>query len=139
MTKGVAQYKEMLHQTQMEKQSSQAQDNQYINIAAKPPKSVTYTSEDMKKYLLPSLIKMIEKKPESRPFLVPVDLKLVNYYKIIKKPMDLSQIQKKLMQDEYSDPWEYMEDVHLMLNNARLYNKTISNIYKSTFTVTSIV
>lgn len=139
MTKGVAQYKEMLHQTQMEKQSSQAQDNQYMNIAAKPPKSVTYTSEDMKKYLLPSLNKMIEKKPESRPFLVPVDLKLVNYYKIIKKPMDLSQIQKKLMQDEYSDPWEYMEDVHLMLNNARLYNKTISNIYKSTFTVTSIV
>ena len=126
---------------QIKQQSVQSQSTPSIvppNSSALLPKtlkSVTYTSEEMKKALLPSLIKMIEKEPESLPFLTPVDLKLVQYHNVIKNPMDLGQIQKKLLQEEYSDPWEYMEDVYLMLNNARLYNKVISNIYKYTFKV----
>jgi Bromodomain len=54
-----------------------------------------------------------------------------DYLSIIKKPMDLSTIRKKLESGQYQDPWHYIEDVHLMFDNAWLYNKRTSPVYKS--------
>lgn len=53
-----------------------------------------------------------------------------DYYEIIKKPMDLSQIRKKLDTGQYNDPWEYVDDVWLMFDNAWLYNRKNSRVYK---------
>lgn len=71
--------------------------------------------------------------PESMPFRVPVDpqaLGIPDYFEIVKKPMDLGTIEKKLKKGEYSDPWEYVDDVWLMFDNAWLYNRKTSRVYR---------
>lgn len=42
---------------------------------------------------------------------------------MIKKPIDLSIIGGKIEQQSYANAWEYLEDMHLMFDNALLYNK----------------
>ena len=46
--------------------------------------------------------------------------------------MDLSTIRKKLCEDfSYANPQEYVDDMWLMFNNAWLYNKKTSKVYKN--------
>lgn len=59
------------------------------------------------------------------PFAKPVDvesLKLTDYHQIIKKPMDLGTVKKKLENREYSTPDEVATDVRLIFSNCYLYN-----------------
>ncbi|XP_038129032.1 bromodomain testis-specific protein-like [Cyprinodon tularosa] len=59
------------------------------------------------------------------PFYTPVDavaLGLHDYHDIIKQPMDLSTIKKKMDHQEYSDPKEFAADVRLMFSNCYKYN-----------------
>ena len=44
--------------------------------------------------------------------------------------MDLSSIRDKLDRGSYKDPWEFVDDVWLMFDNAWLYNKPTSRVYK---------
>ncbi|ORE10821.1 Bromodomain-containing protein [Rhizopus microsporus var. microsporus] len=63
------------------------------------------------------------KHPCSFPFQQPVDPVLYNipdYFDIIKHPMDLSTIEKKM--DEYKSKEEFIADVELMFYNCFLYN-----------------
>ena len=53
-----------------------------------------------------------------------------NYYDVIKKPMDLSSIRNKLHSGSYKTPWEYVDDVWLMFDNAWLFNKKTTRVYK---------
>jgi hypothetical protein len=59
------------------------------------------------------------------PFTKPVDvenLNLPDYYQIIKKPMDLGTVKKKLENREYATPDEFAADVRLIFSNCYLYN-----------------
>ncbi|XP_029683002.1 bromodomain-containing protein 3-like isoform X5 [Takifugu rubripes] len=59
------------------------------------------------------------------PFYSPVDvvaLGLHDYHDIIKQPMDLSTIRKKMDQGEYAEPAEFAADVRLMFSNCYKYN-----------------
>ncbi|KAM9793067.1 bromodomain-containing protein 4-like [Neosynchiropus ocellatus] len=59
------------------------------------------------------------------PFYKPVDVKslgLHDYYDIIKHPMDLSTIKKKLDNRQYRDAQEFAADVRLMFSNCYKYN-----------------
>ncbi|XP_061627872.1 bromodomain-containing protein 4-like isoform X3 [Phyllopteryx taeniolatus] len=61
----------------------------------------------------------------SWPFHLPVDAKalgLHDYHDIIKHPMDLSTIKKKLDNRQYRDPQEFAADVRLMFSNCYKYN-----------------
>lgn len=67
------------------------------------------------------------------PFRQPVDptvLGIPDYFEIVKKPMDLSTIKNNLNSGKYSDPWEYVDDVWLMFDNAWLYNRKTSRVYR---------
>ena len=44
--------------------------------------------------------------------------------------MDLGTIRRKLDTGQYTNPWEYVNDVWLMFDNAWLYNKKTSRVYK---------
>jgi len=44
--------------------------------------------------------------------------------------MDLSLMKKKLDEGLYNDPWEFVDDMWLMFNNAWLYNRKTSKVYK---------
>ncbi|CAF1287230.1 unnamed protein product [Rotaria sordida] len=59
------------------------------------------------------------------PFAKPVDvenLNLPDYYQIVKKPMDLGTVKKKLENREYASPDEFAADVRLIFSNCYLYN-----------------
>ena len=65
-------------------------------------------------------------------FNVPVDpeeLGLPDYFDIIKNPMDLGSIQKKLEKGEYHAIKDFQSDVNLSFDNAMTYNEQGSVVY----------
>ena len=95
----------------------------------------TLNPTDLRTALLPPLEKLYSQEPESEPFRSPVDpvaLGIEGYFDVVKKPMDLSRIRRKLEVGSYQDPWQFIGDVYLMLENAWLYNKKNSRVYKFT-------
>ena len=81
---------------------------------------------------MPTLEKLY-RQDESLPFRQPVDpqsLGIPDYFDIVKTPMDLSTVKRKLDTGQYTDPWEYVDDVWLMFDNAWLYNRKTSRVYR---------
>ena len=71
--------------------------------------------------ILNDLIRM----PISQPFRQPVDPVLdnaPNYFEKIKKPMDLSKVKQNLNAGVYKNPQQFVDDLKLILNNAREFN-----------------
>jgi len=69
---------------------------------------------------------------ESWPFLTPVNTKqFPTYKKIIKTPMDISTIRKKLNDGMYKIRDEFKEDVNLMFRNCEIFNEDDSPVGKS--------
>ena len=102
-------------------------------VDRKPPVKVSFTPEELRAALEPPLMKMYNQEPEASPFRVPVDpvaLNIPDYYDIIKTPMDMSEVRRKLENGEYKDPWEYIDDIWLMFENAWTYNRKTSRVYK---------
>ncbi|VIP00230.1 Bromodomain containing protein, partial [Brugia malayi] len=67
------------------------------------------------------------------PFLEPVDvegLKLEDYYDIVKNPMDLGTIRRKLDAKQYATPEELRADVILICENCYKYNPTSDPIHQ---------
>lgn len=44
-------------------------------------------------------------------------------------------IKDKLASGEYNNPWEFCDDMYLMFDNAWLYNRRYSRVYKCCDTV----
>lgn len=53
----------------------------------------------------------------------------------MKHPMDLKTIREKLGRNEYIDPWAVCDDVRLMVDNACIFNKKGSRVYKAALKV----
>lgn len=61
--------------------------------------------------------------PEAWPFLKPVNKKLVkDYYNVIKRPMDLETISKKVSAHKYHSRHEFLRDIEQILENCTIYN-----------------
>lgn len=98
-----------------------------------PKKAFAFKPEALREALMPTLEKLFRQDPESLPFRQPVDaqaLGIPDYFDIVTKPIDLSTIKSKLDCGEYKDPWEYVDDVWLMFENAWLYNRKNSRVYR---------
>ena len=94
---------------------------------------VTFTALELRDALMPTLEKMWGQEPEAVPFRTPVDpnaLGIPDYFEIIKKPMDMSQIRRKLDLGQYSNPWDFISDVFVMFENAWVYNRKTSRVYR---------
>ncbi|XP_065085735.1 transcription initiation factor TFIID subunit 1-like isoform X2 [Ochlerotatus camptorhynchus] len=66
--------------------------------------------------------------PESWPFLKPVNKRLVkDYYTIIRKPMDLEKISKKVATHKYHSRVDFLQDIHLIADNCETYNGSEAN------------
>ncbi|EFP09486.1 CRE-CBP-1 protein [Caenorhabditis remanei] len=97
-----------------------------------PTEDTVFTQEDLIKFLLP-VWEILDKSEDAFPFRAPVDTKLLNipdYHEIIKKPMDLETIHKKLHSSQYQNAGQFCDDIWLMLDNAWLYNRKNSKVYK---------
>ncbi|KAJ5672925.1 hypothetical protein N7507_002052 [Penicillium longicatenatum] len=53
-----------------------------------------------------------------------------DYYMIIKNPIAMDQIEKKLKRDDYQSLKEFRDDVHLLCQNARTYNEDGSILFQ---------
>ncbi|XP_010784253.1 CREB-binding protein-like isoform X2 [Notothenia coriiceps] len=93
-----------------------------------------FKPEELRQALMPTLEALYRQDPESLPFRQPVDPQLLgipqDYFDIVKSPMDLSTIKRKLDTGQYQEPWQYVDDIWLMFNNAWLYNRKTSRVYK---------
>ncbi|CAG5119478.1 unnamed protein product, partial [Candidula unifasciata] len=104
-----------------------------LATTTKPRCKKVFNPDELRQALMPTLEKLVKQDPESLPFRQPVDpviLQIPDYFDIVKKPMDLSTIRRKLDSGMYKDPWEYVDDVWLMFDNAWLYNRKTSRVYK---------
>uniref|UniRef100_A0A671Y8Q0 histone acetyltransferase n=1 Tax=Sparus aurata TaxID=8175 RepID=A0A671Y8Q0_SPAAU len=106
------------------------------NSAAQNRKKI-FKPEELRQALMPTLEALYRQDPESLPFRQPVDPTLLgipvsihDYFEIVKNPIDLSTIKRKLDTGQYQEPWQYVDDVWLMFNNAWLYNRKTSRVYK---------
>lgn len=67
------------------------------------------------------------KVPQSWIFQEPVDpvkLEIPDYLDIVKKPMDFDTIRKRLTQNFYQGPQEFLDDIELTFDNCIKYNGT---------------
>ncbi|XP_057717345.1 CREB binding protein b isoform X1 [Corythoichthys intestinalis] len=104
------------------------------NAAATQSRKKIFRPEELRQALMPTLEALYRQDPESLPFRQPVDpllLDIPDYFDIVKNPIDLSTIKRKLDTGQYQEPWQYVDDVWLMFNNAWLYNRKTSRVYKN--------
>jgi bromodomain-containing factor 1 len=70
-------------------------------------------------------LRTLKRHGDAGPFLQPVDpvaLGIPDYVNVIKKPMDLGSVEKKLNGNEYATANDLIDDVQLMLQNCFTYN-----------------
>ncbi|PSS33475.1 Transcription factor like [Actinidia chinensis var. chinensis] len=65
-------------------------------------------------------------------FNTPVDvvkLNIPDYFTVIKHPMDLGTIKKKIASSEYASPLDFLDDVRLTFSNAMTYNPCGNDVH----------
>lgn len=78
-----------------------------------------------------NLLVEVQNHPLAWPFKLPVNGDdVVDYYEVIKEPMDLSAMENKLENDKYPLLAEFIYDMRLVFNNCRVYNPESTPYYK---------
>ena len=78
------------------------------------------------------ILRAVMQNKDSAPFHEPVDWEawgLTDYPKIIKHPMDLGSIQRKMVAGNYSGAHDFAKDMRLIWKNCRTYNQDGSEYY----------
>ncbi|XP_051964208.1 bromodomain-containing protein 3b isoform X4 [Xyrauchen texanus] len=100
------------------------------------PPEVTNPSKPGRKtnqlqYMQNVVVKTLWKHQFAWPFYTPVDaikLNLPDYHKVIKNPMDMGTIKKRLENNYYWTAGECMQDFNTMFTNCYIYNKPTDDI-----------
>jgi bromodomain-containing factor 1 len=72
-----------------------------------------------------AIIKQLKRHRDAGAFLQPVDpvaLRIPDYPTVVKNPMDLSTVERKLNNLEYDTVDDFVQDVNLIFANCYLYN-----------------
>ncbi|XP_055319617.1 bromodomain adjacent to zinc finger domain protein 2B isoform X4 [Sitodiplosis mosellana] len=79
-----------------------------------------------------TMLEEMELHEESWPFLLPVNTKqFPTYRKIIKHPMDLSTIKKRIQDLQYKSRDDFIADVRLIFDNCEMFNEDDSPVGKA--------
>lgn len=100
--------------------------NGVVQPPVKPPPERPGRMTNQLHYIQKNVMKMVWKHQFSWPFQQPVDagkLNLPDYHKIIKQPMDLGTIKKRLENNYYWKSQEVLDDFQVMFDNCYVYNK----------------
>nr|XP_055056622.1 bromodomain-containing protein 3b isoform X7 [Misgurnus anguillicaudatus] len=105
-------------------------------IVNPPPPEFTNPSKPGRKtnqlqYMQNVVVKTLWKHQFAWPFYTPVDaikLNLLDYHKVIKNPMDMGTIKKRLENNYYWTAGECMQDFNTMFTNCYIYNKPTDDI-----------
>lgn len=83
-------------------------------------------------FIQQKIMKIMWKNRYCWPFTTPVDtdeLNIPDYYNVVKNPMDLGTVKRKLDNCEYQMGDEALTDIRLVFDNCFLYNKPQDDIY----------
>ncbi|XP_066509569.1 bromodomain-containing protein 3-like isoform X5 [Hoplias malabaricus] len=105
-------------------------------IVNPPPPEVTNPNKPGRKtnqlqYMQNVVVKTLWRHQFAWPFYTPVDaikLNLPDYHKVIKNPMDMGTIKKRLENNYYWTAGECMQDFNTMFTNCYIYNKPTDDI-----------
>ncbi|CAE6100910.1 unnamed protein product [Arabidopsis arenosa] len=101
-----------------------------LSAAAKPTPVTTAVMLLMKQ--CEALLKRLMSHQYGWVFNTPVDvvkLNILDYFNVIKHPMDLGTVKNKLTSGTYSCPSEFAADVRLTFSNAMTYNPPKNDVY----------
>lgn len=104
--------------------------NGIVQPPVKPHPSRPGRATNQLHFIHKTVMKAVWKHQFSWPFQQPVDtikLNLPDYHKIIKKPMDLGTVKKRLENNFYWKAQEAMDDFQTMFDNCYIYNKPVIN------------
>lgn len=87
-------------------------------------KNVLRTLRKEKDQLGDSVTALFERLPDSRDY--------PDYYKAIAQPVSLDEIRKKIKMRKYKEIEPFVQDIKLMIANAKYYNDESSHVYKTT-------
>ncbi|KAG7302944.1 hypothetical protein JYU34_012938 [Plutella xylostella] len=77
--------------------------------------------------------------PEAWPFLKPVNKKQVkDYYSVIKRPIDMETMGKKIQAHKYHSRAEFLRDIQLLVDNCRAYNGPTSQFTRQAETILNV-
>ena len=102
------------------------------------------TKADKDLTICSTLISEMEAHEDSGPFLFPVNTKqFATYKKVIKTPMDIATIKKKLdlpvnSAASYKSRDEFVEDVRLIFSNCEVFNEDDSPVGKAGHTMRNL-
>jgi hypothetical protein len=95
------------------------------NTRTRKAKFSTTTMTEAENAFLRTQIGYTKKKKDASYFLLPVNhvaLKLPTYPDVIKQPMDLGKVEAKLRNNEYHSIQSCVDDLQLIVDNARKFN-----------------
>ncbi|XP_063911046.1 transcription initiation factor TFIID subunit 1 isoform X2 [Zophobas morio] len=79
--------------------------------------------------ILENILNEMRDMPDVQPFLFPVNpKKVMDYYRIVHRPMDLQTIRENLRQKKYQSREEFLADVNQIVENSTLYNGAKSSL-----------
>jgi transcription initiation factor TFIID subunit 2 len=70
------------------------------------------------------VLSQISRLEHTEPFLRPVPKDFMNYYEVIRRPMDLGAIKSKLADGRYIDPSQLIADMELIWSNCLKFNQS---------------
>lgn len=94
-----------------------------VNPALNGARKSSMTREQLK--YCTAIIKQLKRHRDAGAFLQPVDpvaLRIPDYPTVVKNPMDLSTVERKLNNLEYDTVDDFVQDVNLIFANCYLYN-----------------
>lgn len=101
-------------------------DAGYYKLRDKDPKRANEHKE------MNNILQKVKKHKEAWCFLEPVPDTVADYLDIVKYPIDLSLIQKRVQSgNKYQTMKEFFEDLKIMCDNCRAYNDPETEYYKS--------
>lgn len=128
---------------QIRRDSSTADGRPKREIHKPPPRDLPYANAKPRKKKYAAELKFCEhvlaemKRPRyahvAAPFLLPVDpvaLAIPDYFKVIKKPMDLQTAERKLKNGEYENAKEFEQDIRLIFQNCYKFNPADNPVAK---------
>lgn len=124
--------------------ANQRREHRSTRVVRNVDHEIAYTAQKLPKNVMDSLKKCknilaaLKKHRSAAPFLRPVDplqLNCPDYFEIIKEPMDLGTVEKKLRNNSYSSPYQFFSDVRRIWSNAFTYNPRNSPVYNMTLEI----
>ena len=118
-------YSQQQQQHRQQQQQQQQLDGEYLGLK-KPQKKVDRRHADPLvsfTSLLELILNELRDMPEAQPFLQPVNSKkVIDYYRLVKTPMDLLTVRKLLNDAHYQNRNAFVHDIQLLVDNSALYN-----------------